>query len=192
MANAEKSAPITRTKDGRSWLVGDFAEVAWIADHTTIGVAITSAIPPIFEAYATVVVPDLEQRAGHERAVLDVLSEQSTDEPWWLGYLDTGADDVVFSDAPKVTFRSGWRYVLVQAGPEQAARWKDRTSWRGGLPDLIFPLDRSWLVSTLWDDDWRCVGGSAELIAAFRDDSRLETRSVSAGVDATPPGHQAR
>jgi hypothetical protein len=32
------------------------------------------------------------------------------------------------------------------------------------LPNLMFPADRSWLVSTLWDDDWTCVGGPAELV----------------------------
>ena len=42
------------------------------------------------------------------------------------GYLDTGADDIVFPDAPKVTLYSGWPYVLVEAGPEQAATWRQQ------------------------------------------------------------------
>jgi hypothetical protein len=31
----------------------------------------------------------------------------------------------------------------------------------------MFPADRSWLVSTLWDDDWTCVGGSVALVDSF-------------------------
>jgi quercetin dioxygenase-like cupin family protein len=96
-----------------------------------------------------------------------VLRERSDQQPWWLGYLDTGADDVVFPDAPMVTVYQNWRYVLVQAGPEQALSWRHSdtgTFWMGALPNLMFPADRSWLVSTLWDDDWMCVGGRAALI----------------------------
>jgi hypothetical protein len=58
-------------------------------------------------------------------AVLALLSEQSPGQRWWLGYLDTGADDVVLPGAPTVTLYSGWQYVLVEAGrirPPPAAR----------------------------------------------------------------------
>ena len=47
-------------------------------------------------------------------------------------------------------------HVLVEAGPEQAAIWRKRnlsSFWKGTLPNLMFLADRSWLVSTLWDDD---------------------------------------
>jgi hypothetical protein len=60
--------------------------------------------------------------------------------------------------------------VLVEAGPQQAATWRqhDRPSfWKGALPSVMFPADRSWLVSTLWDDDWTCIGGPAELVDSF-------------------------
>jgi hypothetical protein len=69
--------------------------------------------------------------------VLAVLCEQSAGQPWWLGYLDTGADDIVFPGAPKVTLYYGWRYVLVEAGPEQAATWRRSggwSFWKGALP----------------------------------------------------------
>jgi hypothetical protein len=66
-------------------------------DATTVGPAIDSAIPLVFEAYATVVLPnDVTGRERHDRAVLAVLSKHSASQPWWLGYLDTGVDDVVF------------------------------------------------------------------------------------------------
>ena len=185
--------PVRRAKDGRSWRIGGGVEVAWIAGGTAPGLAVTSAIPPVFDAYATIVVPDGGNvRNESDRIVLAVLRDASAVQPWWLGYLDTGADDVVFPDTPMVTLYTGWRYVLVEAGPDQAAEWKDRLSWRGVLPDVIFPADRSWLISTLWDDDWRCVGGTVELVERLQSDARLDVRIIGIGEDATPPGHQAR
>ncbi|MEU9507109.1 hypothetical protein AB0D32_12600 [Micromonospora sp. NPDC048170] len=41
------------TKDGRDWRIGAAADVSWIAGRTTAGVSITTAIPPVFAAYAT-------------------------------------------------------------------------------------------------------------------------------------------
>jgi hypothetical protein len=65
-----------------------------------------------------------DSRSGASRAVSSgALSENSEEQPWWLGYLDTGADDIVFPDAPMVTVYARWRYVLVEAGPQQAAAW---------------------------------------------------------------------
>jgi hypothetical protein len=187
---------VTMGRDGRTWRIGAAAEVAWIAEGTSVTRAITSAIPPVFGAYATIVLPYGPQwQDDHDRAVLALLSEQSAGQPWWLGYLDTGADDIVFPDAPKVTLYAGWQYVLVEAGPEQAATWRDTGSssfWMGALPNLIFPADRSWLMSTLWDDDWTCIGGPAALVNRFLDHPGLRARQVSLGQDATPPGHEAR
>ena len=182
-------------RDGLMWRIGTEADVAWIASATTPGLTIGSAIPPVFASYATVVLPSAgEGQDDHDRAVLALLSEQSAGQPWWLGYLDTGADDVVFPGAPMVTLYSGWYYVLVEAGPEQAATWRQHGSWsfwKGALPNLMFPADRSWLVSTLWDDDWSCIGGPAGLVDSFLRHPDLQARPVALGQDATPPGHQA-
>ena len=143
--------PVTRVRDGREWRIGSGAEVAWINDGTSIGVAITRAIPPIFAGYGTLVLPQNGEGelTRHERAVIALLSERTEQQPWWLGYLDTGASDIVFRGAPMVTLYPGWRYVLVEAGPQQAASWR-HTRWMWALPELMFPADRSWLVSTLW------------------------------------------
>jgi hypothetical protein len=109
-----------------------------------------------------------------------------------LGYLETGIDDIVFPDAPRVRIYSRWQYVLVEAGPEQARNWRSAGPLtRGAIPDLIFPADRSWLISRLWDDDWRCLGGSRELVAAFLREATLGARAVTLTEDATPPGHLA-
>jgi hypothetical protein len=88
--------------------------------------------------------------------------------------------------------------VLVQAGPEQAGSWRPTAGWNNWksteLPELIFPADRSWLVSTLWDDDWTCLGGPATLVADVLADHTLGSRArrVTVEQDATPPGHAAR
>jgi hypothetical protein len=187
----------TVVRDGRSWLLGTANDVEWIATATTVDRTITSAIPPAFDAYATVALPfGGEGQERRDEAVLSVLRKHSTGGSWWLGYLDTGADDVVFPDAPRVILYAGWPYVLVQAGPEQAVGWRSvrpGSFWSGPLPNLMFPTDRSWLVSTLWDDDWTCVGGTVALVESLIDHPDLGCLScrVMPGEDATPPGHQA-
>src|SRR5260221_2660939 len=186
---------VTRARDGRTWRIGTDADVAWIANGTSMGRTITVAIPPVFEAYATVVLPHAgEGQDEHDRAVLAMVSEQSTGQPRWLGYLDTGADDIVFPDAPKVTLYSGWHYVLVEAGPAQAATWRqhgDCSFWKGALPNLMFPADRSWLVSTLWDDDWSCIGGPTRGVERILLHPRLQTPPVGPLRGAHPPGGPA-
>jgi hypothetical protein len=94
-----------------------------------------------------------------------------------------------------VTLYPGWHYVLAEAGPEQAAIWRQQdfgAFWKGVLPDLMFPADRSWLFSTLWDDDWNCLGGPVALVGSVLRHHDLRARPVALGDDATPPGHQSR
>jgi len=80
--------------------------------------------------------------------------------------------------------------VLAGAGPEQAATWRqhgDWSFWKGALPNLMFPADRTWLASALWDDGWTCLGGPAELIDRFVHHPVLAARPVAIGQDITPP-----
>jgi hypothetical protein len=179
--------------DGTSWQIGGRGQVDWIAENSRPGKTIAAAIPPLFAAYATVVVPgEPQDKQVSDAALLAVLREQPSPQQWWLGYLETGVADLVFADAPRVRLYSGWPYVLVQAGPDKAATWRTNdqaTPWHSALPEVMFPVDRSWLVSTLWDDDWRCVGGPPGLIQALLRHPRLETRTVTSHEDATPPGH---
>ncbi len=172
---------------GRKWRIGTGAEVAWIAEGTSVSRTITAAIPPVFGTYATVVVPDSYEE--HARALLALLTEQSPPpQPWWLGY-PAGS---IFPGAPTVTLYAGWEYVLVLAGPGQAAAWgKSERGLSWELPSLMFPADRSWLVSTLWDDAWTCIGGPASLVDRILAHPQLEARLVALEEDATPPGHQA-
>ena len=179
-------------KDGATWRLGEPADVAWISDHTEAGLAITSAIPPVFDAYATIVIPDDQERLPSERALLKLLTDESDDQPWWLGYLDTGASDVVFPDAPRVSLYAGWPYVLVRAGARQAAKWRTDSPFRGTLPDLMFPSDHAWSTSRLWDDDWYCIGGPRHLVHRASAEPALRAHSVGTDENATPPGHTAR
>jgi hypothetical protein len=207
--STDRDLSATRITDanGHSWRIGTDAEVAWIAEGTSANLTITSAIPPVFEAYATVVLPDNgEDQERHNRAMLATLAAQSAGEPgapeprWWLGYLNTSDFDMVspgvaMARLPKVALYSNWDYVLVEAGPRQAATWR-RTEpkgfwWDDALPELMFPADRSWLVSTLIDDDWACVGGPALLVDQLLAHPDLRARRVQLGEEATPPGHLA-
>jgi hypothetical protein len=179
--------PRTRIKDGRTWALGANEDVAWINAGVSPGRSIGASIPPIFAAYATLVFPlGLESsrdqmRPAEDRfdnALLRVLCADTEPQPWWLGFLDTGASDVVLDDAPRVQIYSGWNYVLVQAGPREARTWRsDQGRWFTALPELMFPADRSWLVSSLWDDAWAGVGGSEELISALLVEPHLHSRA---------------
>src|ERR1035437_6954597 len=70
-------------------------------------------------------------------ALLRVLSAHTKPQPSWLGFLDTGASDVVLNDAPRARAYHGWNYVLVQAGPHEARTWRsDEGRWFTALPEL--------------------------------------------------------
>jgi hypothetical protein len=194
-----------RVKDGVAWRIGDERDVEWISDGTASSRRITAAIPPVFVAYATLVHPgepgvprDVYRERQQDLALVELLRRHSPERPWWLGYLDTGASDIVFWEAPTVMLYTGWHYVLIQAGPEQAATWRPaggESNWKSTeLPDLMFPDDHSWLVSTLWDDDWSCIGGSEVLIADLLLDPVLgrHARRITLDEDATPPGRAVR
>jgi hypothetical protein len=105
----------SRLKDGLAWRIGSDDDVAWIGENTPGGTAITSAIPAVFNDYATIKHPGelgVPRNYAHEgeqdRALLALLTAATPSQPWWLGYLDTGASDVVFWDVPKVTLYAGW------------------------------------------------------------------------------------
>jgi hypothetical protein len=90
-------------KDGRAWRIGTQDDVSWIQQSVTPGTAITTAIPPEFEAYGTIALcrgePGDRVPTDLDSAVFDVLEAHTDPQPWWLGYLETGASDVVFTEA---------------------------------------------------------------------------------------------
>jgi len=150
-----------------------------------------SPSPTPYRRDSTRTPPFTNQRVRTSRSTSAPSWTHTAEQPWWLGYLDTGAHDVVFNTVPKVTLYWGWRYVLVEAGPEQALTWRSghmRGGVLGGLPDLFFPADRTWLASALWDDTWTDFGGSAELVDALQRDPIANARQVQPDQDAVPPG----
>jgi len=72
-------AAATRVRDARAWRVGDDEVVSWIQDGTSITTAITSAVPPVFDAYATLALPESwqEQQDRHDAAVIELLVRQT-------------------------------------------------------------------------------------------------------------------
>jgi hypothetical protein len=185
------------TKDGQAWQLGTAGDVewlaghtGWLAGHTGHGDSITVAIPPVFDAYATFYQPDGVEAGAHEHAVVEELIDHTPHQPWWLGYLDTGAHDIVFPLAPRVMLYWDWPYVLIEAGPDQALSWRrgHMRSSTGSLPDLFFPGDRSWLVSALWDDTWTCIGATDELVDSLQHNALANARRVQPDQDAVPPG----
>lgn len=180
-------------KDGRRWRIGGRGEVDWLEGEPQRAVwdTMATAIPAGFEAYATFYLADGVEVRAHERAVVEALTAYTKEQPWWLGFLETGAHDVVFPEAPRVTLYWGWPYVLVAASPEQALGWRTGTMLNGeagSLPDLYFPADRSWLVSALWDDSWTCVGGPAALVDTLVRAPLVNARQVTLNEDMLPPG----
>lgn len=170
--------------------IGGASVAEWIREATGPGLTVGSAIPPGYASYGTVVIPEyLDAQRLHDVALVKLLRNGDGDQHWWLGYLETGGATIPFKYAPRVRLYSGWRYALVDAGPVEALAW--RRGEERSLPDLMFPHDRSWLMSTLWDDDWRCVGGDSSLLRSLVNSEDLDAREVQFDEDATPPGHTA-
>ena len=189
-----ESRPQTRIKDGHTWRIGADEEVAWINDEVTGGLSITGEHPADRRGVRTLAFP-LELGSSRDRvrlaedrfddAMLRALCAHTEPQPWWLGFLDTGASDVVLDDAPRVRMYSGWNYVLVQAGPHEARTWRsDEGRWFTALPELMFPADRSWLVSSSGMTS-SGDGGSAELISAL-----LNEPECRPGAEKTDPSFQ--
>lgn len=76
------------TREGTSWRLGTATDVAWIGAGTSVDRTVNSAVPAVFEAYATITLPDdWGDRAPVDAALMWVLRVHAGDQPWWLGYL---------------------------------------------------------------------------------------------------------
>lgn len=195
MRGVSEAEPGWAPYPGASRPVSDSDALDWINDTTgTYGLSITTAVPPSFARFATLLVPDdLDAKRRADAALVGVLRGRTAEQPWWLGYLETGMADLVAPAQLRVLGNLQWPYVLLEGGPEQALTWRhgrEFTPWHSELPELVFPADHSWLVATRWDDDWRCLGGPADLIAEVLAHPDLDAREVGPDEDMTPPGHE--
>jgi hypothetical protein len=98
----------TRVKDGTAWCIGSGRDIQWIRDGTEPGRQVTAAIPPAFADYATLALGgeadlsrDVHQERCQDLALVELLRRHTRQQSWWLGYLDTGASDIVFG-TPRV------------------------------------------------------------------------------------------
>ena len=90
--------------------------IDWITAGTEPGPSILSAIPPGFASYASIVIPDGDAaKTQADAALVETLRAHTPEQPWWLGYLDTGVADLVDPAAARVPLYVGWPYVLLGA-----------------------------------------------------------------------------
>ena len=146
----------TVERDGVRWPLARQEDLAWLSDQTDVGLAITSAILPIYEAYGTVVAQEedndeYEDNDDEDNAAIDAQERQLVkilqrygSTSWWLGFIEGGEDEQLkplFPHTKRIRLYVGWPYVVVLAGPAEALRWGPF------LPDLIVPADHSWCPS---------------------------------------------
>jgi len=82
-------------------------------------------------------------RSADTQALLDVLGEHSDDQRWWIGYVQTGVDDLVFSDAARTILYWGWRYVeLALRHLEQGGVPFDFPALLGSYQPEVTPLSQ--------------------------------------------------
>jgi hypothetical protein len=58
---------------------------------------------------------------------VDILKVHTAEQPSWLGYLDTGAHDVVFNTVPKVTLYWGLEVRPRRSRPRASSDMADRS-----------------------------------------------------------------
>jgi hypothetical protein len=97
----------------------------------------------MFAAYATLTFP-LDPDAGRDvirpaedrfdDALLRVVGAHTKPQPWWLGFLDTGATDVVLDDAPRVHVYANW--VMSSSRPDRMRRGPGAARADGSRPYL--------------------------------------------------------
>ncbi|MGO1769905.1 MAG: hypothetical protein ACTHZX_08110 [Microbacterium sp.] len=112
----------------------------------------------------------------------DALNEPFRRRSWQQGVL---SDEI--SRGPRLEL-PGRSHVLFRAAPRVWADpdWPDRVPWAEPdapwlrSPSLVWPDDRAWILVTDPASDATAVGGSADLIRALIDDSRIEAVEVPA------------
>ena len=130
----EPSASRQYEKDGHTWSIGVHDDVSWIQrglTRDTVTTAITAAIPPEFEAYATVALCEGQLGArtptDPDAALFNVLQAHTGPQAWWLGYLETGASDAIFP--LRLTSKGPWRRADLPP-PRRSSTTSNSRAWR--------------------------------------------------------------
>ena len=159
------------------------------------GLSVTTAIPPVFEAYAPSTRRGCRLPTPTNAPWSTSLVACTPDQPWWLGSRHRRPRRRLSARSRGCPSTGTGPIVLVEAGPEQALGRRVRSHARrrtGSLPDLFFPADRSWLVSALWDDIWTDIGASAAILAALRRNPLVNARPRRARRGRAPARPDAR
>jgi hypothetical protein len=90
-------------------------------------------------------------------------------------------------DGPKVDFFH--RYLLFTGPLDEAGQWGARPYGPGirrdiNSPNLMWPADHAWFVTTNFEYEWTGVGGSSALVDDLLRDPRLEVVRTRYDVDA--------
>jgi hypothetical protein len=144
----------------------DAADVSWITSDRAAGGTLRYALPADFEVYGVL---DL---TGEDDATEDMLlNALVTDLSHTLiaGWIDRGPWPPPPGDEHHLYYNWSYRFRRVAASDLQGLP----PEGEGSFPDLLFPQDRSWLVSLLWDDSWRSIGASRTRARRIQD--RLPT-----------------
>ena len=138
-------------------------DVNWIRQESALAETLTYAIPDRYEAYGVL---DLPREIGPvEDGLLDALTARPTGL-LIAGWIDRGPWPPSTGD--EHVLYTGWRYRLRRVAESELRGLP--TEGEGSFPDLLFPQDRSWLVSLLWDDSWRSIGASQAIATRLTQD----------------------
>jgi hypothetical protein len=134
--------------------------------------------------------PDGRHGAMLGHAVRDAFNDVFRKPSWQPGAL---SDDISRGARLEMPQRS---YVLFHAGLKEFADpgWAARVPWAQEgdpwtqSPNLVWPVDRAWVMVTEVDFDSTVVAGGPELVAALLADPRLETLELPEGADLSADG----
>lgn len=127
--------------------------ISWIRHDGAAFGTLQYAIPGGFEAYGVLDLP--QDIVPIEDALLSTLGVSPADQVL-AGWIDRGPWPAPAGD--EHVLYTGWKYRLRRVPASELSGLP--TEGVGSFPDLLFPPDRSWLVSLLWDDSWRSIGTS--------------------------------
>ncbi|WP_125133219.1 hypothetical protein [Microbacterium sp. 10M-3C3] len=134
--------------------------------------------------------PDGRHGAMLGHAARDAFNDVFRKPSWQPGAL---SDDI--SRGPRLEFPQR-SYVLFHTGLKELADpgWAERVPWADDLgaatqsPNLVWPVDRAWVMVTEVDFDSTVVAGSTELVRALCRDARLEALPIDEGADLSWDG----